>query len=146
MKPLVPMAAVILLAVVAGAPVARADEHGRGRPHEFREFREFRDHDIRHFERHDFDTWRGGRWEHGWHDGHIGWWWGAGGSWYEYPYPVYPYPAPYTPPTVIVQQPAPPLGPAPEQFWYYCDNPKGYYPYVATCPTPWRPVPAQPSQ
>ncbi len=55
---------------------------------------------------------------------------------YVYPYPVYQqaYPV-YTEPIQI--QPAAPV-------WYYCDSAKGYYPYVPTCPEPWRPVPSQP--
>ena len=70
-----------------------------------------------------------------------------------YPYPVYPYPAyvyapPYYPPappvTIVQQIPAAPPGPAPVQYWYYCDNPRGYYPYVQSCGAGWRPVPAQP--
>ena len=28
------------------------------------------------------------------------------------------------------------------QVWYYCQNPAGYYPYVAQCSTNWQPVPA----
>jgi hypothetical protein len=41
-----------------------------------------------------------------------------------------------------VQQPqaqsAPPgLDP---RFWYYCQNPAGYYPYVQSCPVAWQPV------
>lgn len=56
-----------------------------------------------------------------------------------YPY-YYPY---YSPPPVVVQQ-------APEEFvqrpdtqsedsgyWYYCQDPKGYYPYVKRCPNGW---------
>lgn len=28
------------------------------------------------------------------------------------------------------------------QYWYYCQNPAGYYPYVTSCTTAWQPVPA----
>src|SRR5229473_637251 len=28
------------------------------------------------------------------------------------------------------------------QYWYYCQNPSGYYPYVQQCSTNWQPVPA----
>jgi hypothetical protein len=28
------------------------------------------------------------------------------------------------------------------QYWYYCQNPAGYYPYVQQCTTNWQPVPA----
>jgi hypothetical protein len=52
-----------------------------------------------------------------------------------WPY-AYPYPYSYYPPRVVYQQYvpppadylAPPQGPAPESFWYHCDNPEGYYP------------------
>jgi hypothetical protein len=57
----------------------------------------------------------------------------------------------YDPQPVIIQQTAPPtviVQPAsqqaalqqPAQYWYYCAAPKGYYPYVASCPDGWRPV------
>jgi len=103
----------------------------------------FRDRDPRHFSEHDWGVWRGGAWHHEWHDGRFGWWWAIGPDWYFYPEPVYPYPDPYVPP-VVATQPAPVSGLPPAQVWYYCDNPPGYYPYVATCTTPWRPVPATP--
>jgi hypothetical protein len=67
---------------------------------------------------------------------------------YPYPYPTvapapvyvtpaYP-PGYYYPPAVV----AAPVQPKP-QSWYYCDNPKGYYPTVPSCTTSWREVPAQ---
>lgn len=119
--------------------------------------------DIRSFERHDAHRWRSGAWRHGSHAGRFGWWWVAGGVWYFYPQPVYPYPDTYRPPTVVietsptppvvVQMPAP-VQAAPEmpsvavqpaaQFWYYCEAQRGYYPYVAACPTGWKTVPATP--
>jgi hypothetical protein len=118
--------------------------------------------EIHNFHTHDIDVWRGGHWEHGFHDGRMGWWWFAGGLWYYYSVPVYPYPDPYVPSAVIVQNPAPEvyieqgqaqpqnLTPPPSQptgvatTWYYCQNPAGYYPYVTQCPTPWQAVPATP--
>jgi hypothetical protein len=30
------------------------------------------------------------------------------------------------------------------QSYYFCDDPKGYFPYVQTCKIPWRPVAAEP--
>jgi hypothetical protein len=30
----------------------------------------------------------------------------------------------------------------PTQYWYYCQNPAGYYPYVTQCSSAWQPVPA----
>lgn len=94
----------------------------------------------------------GGRWYHGDHDGRFGWWWIAGpGLWYFYTQPVYPYPyGPYyydypSPPVVVVpSQPAEPAPPPAQQYWYYCDSAKAYYPYVSTCPGGWRKVPATP--
>ena len=67
--------------------------------------------------------------------------------------PVVPAPWYYAPPPVVYAPPpvvyAPPPQPAyvsqPSQNWYYCDNPRGYYPYVASCAAGWRQVPAQPS-
>ena len=114
--------------------------------------------DIVRFEAHDMYRWHSGGWRHSWHDGRLGWWWVVGGAWYFYPQPVYPYPDPYIPPTVIVEQPpvvvqVPPPAPAPvqvvktpaPQFWYYCEAARGYYPYVASCPSGWKTVPATPS-
>jgi len=96
------------------------------------------------FNHREVEVWRGGGWQHDWHDGRYGWWWITGGYWYFYPEPIYPYPD-YVPPAVIVQQAPPvPSGLPPMQTWYYCDNPQGYYPYVASCNNPWQQVPAQP--
>lgn len=56
-------------------------------------------------------------------------------------YPYYPY---YTaPPVVIERQPQQYIvKPEPEEpvYWYYCQEPKGYYPYVARCPSGWMKV------
>lgn len=96
-------------------------------------------HRFTPYERH---VWTSGRWVHGWHDNRFAWWWVTGGLWYFYPAPIYPYPT-YIPPAVVTQQPPPvPSGVPPTQFWYYCDSPQGYYPYVASCLVPWRAVPA----
>lgn len=54
--------------------------------------------------------------------------------------PPYPY---YAPPAVVVQQPPVYVRqPQPEEpdYWYYCENPRGYYPYVRTCPGGWMKV------
>ena len=70
--------------------------------------------------------------------------WYADPYWYPEPYlaPVYAYPA-YVPPPVVVAPPPPVArGAPPAQFWYYCDNPQGYYPYITSCSSAWRPVPA----
>jgi len=145
--------------------------HGEGRhPHDFRG-REFR-----HFDERERAIWVGGRWHHDWHGGRFGWWWQVGGVWYFYPEPIYPYPSyvaaevfidPVPPPAVVIAVPppappppppqavivaAPPPAPPPQpgapppQFWYYCDSAGAYYPHVANCNEPWRPVPATPSR
>jgi hypothetical protein len=97
--------------------------------------------DIHYFHQYDLGRWRGGRWYHGSHGGRAGWWWIVAGVWYFYPAPVYPYPDPYLPP--LVSPPPAPAQAAP-QYWYYCPNPAGYYPYVPQCSTDWQLVPATP--
>lgn len=82
--------------------------------------------------------WTHGRWWHGRRGGRLGWWWWAGGGWYFYPAPVYPYPD-YVSET-IYDEPSSDY----DDYWYYCRNPRGYYPYVQTCRGAWQPVPAQP--
>lgn len=36
------------------------------------------------------------------------------------------------------------IGPAPMGFWYRCDAPAGFYPYITACLTPWHMVPSTP--
>lgn len=130
LKHLFTFLALAVLGASAGPLVAQAEERWHGG-------------DMRHFHERDFPVWHGGQWFHGNHDGRAGWWWIVGGSWYFYPAPVYPYPDPYVPPVVVPVQPAP--APVPTaNYWYYCSNPAGYYPYVPSCATNWTPVPAQP--
>jgi hypothetical protein len=116
------------------------DFHGGGFHGDFhgRDFGRFGPDELR--------FWRGGLWRHEWHDGRLGWWWIVGDGWYFYPEPIYPYPT-YVAPALVVQ-PAPPLptGLPPAQFWYFCDSPRGYYPYVASCAVPWHEVPVNPAQ
>lgn len=54
---------------------------------------------------------------------------------------VYPYGYGYGPP-VVVQRAAPQVyvQPPPQQYWYWCDNPKGYHPYIQQCPPGWMQV------
>jgi hypothetical protein len=81
---------------------------------------------------------------------------------YSYPYygygPYYPYYAPpavyvQEQPAVYVEQQAPAAQPAPsapsalnapqaqpQQYWYYCQDSKTYYPHVPQCATPWQRV------
>ncbi len=146
----------VAVAVAVSAGPARADEH---RDHDFHDHefrgREFREHDVHRFGREDLDFWRAGGWRHERRDGRFGWWWVVGGTWYFYERPVYPYPLVVSevaiPPTVVVAppppvvvQPPPQMVSPPPGMWYYCDNPRGYYPYVASCSVPFRPVPAAP--
>jgi hypothetical protein len=72
-------------------------------------------------------------------------WWGPG-WWNPYPYyPYYPY-SPYypyyrQPPVVVEESPELYVQPAPKakesQYWYFCPEPKGYYPDVKKCPQGW---------
>jgi hypothetical protein len=77
----------------------------------------------------------------------FGPYWGPywGPAWY-YPPPYY-----YYPPAVVVASP-----PAPQQYverhdapaqnyWYYCEATRGYYPYVKECPGGWKAVPPAPA-
>jgi hypothetical protein len=72
--------------------------------------------------------------------------------WYFYDRPIYPYPvvvpavafeAAVVPVRPIGQQPVLVIQPQTQQFLYWCDNPRGYSPYVNMCPTGWRQIPAQ---
>ncbi len=61
-------------------------------------------------------------------------WWG--------PWPTYAAPPAVvqsSPPVYIQQQPTP------SAYWYYCQKPEGYYPYIKDCPGGWLTVvpPAQ---
>jgi hypothetical protein len=63
------------------------------------------------------------------------------------PAPVY-VPQTYVQPPVIVTQAAPAPAPVSAQnWWYYCAQPAGYYPYIRACPTGWTKVsPVPPGQ
>lgn len=76
-----------------------------------------------------------------------GYYGGYGGYGFGAPYysPYYSYPPVVTvpsAPSVYIQQQqpqgavqAPPQ--APTNYWYYCRNPEGYYPYIKKCPDGW---------
>jgi hypothetical protein len=78
-----------------------------------------------------------------------------GGGGYYYPWGPVPYYYPYPPPVAVpvpaapqeyVEQGQPDAAPAQQGgTWYYCDASKTYYPYVTSCASGWRPVPAQQS-
>ncbi|MGH7535247.1 MAG: hypothetical protein ACREMG_06645 [Gemmatimonadales bacterium] len=69
----------------------------------------------------------------------------AGGVWYRDPYAYgYPYYA-YAPPVVAAAPPPVYVQPdQPPEYWYYCQSPQGYYPYVQHCPQGWIQVVPQP--
>jgi hypothetical protein len=127
----------------------------------------FHERDVHRFNEVEMGRWRGGQWRNSCFAGRCGWWWFAGGQWYFYDRPIYPYPlivseyayvepgAPVyaVPPPAVYVAPAPGYPPpqpqaapppATPQVYYYCDNPAGYYPYVQSCPSQFRPVPAPP--
>ena len=105
---------------------------------------QFQGSDVNHFNAGDRSLWTSGRWHHGHHGGHDGWWWFTGGDWFFYTQPIYPYPA-YVSPDVVYDYNDEGYGDqGPGATWYYCNDPKGYYPYVRSCNGRWEPVPATP--
>jgi hypothetical protein len=103
-------------------------------------------------------VWHGGGWRGGWYGPGVGiylggpvywggWWPYAYGYPYAYPY-AYPGYVPAYPPVYIEKNEQP----APTNYWYYCQEPAGYYPYVRECGQAWItvvpqnvPVPPAPS-
>ena len=90
----------------------------------------------------------------GWGRPGVGFSFGVGPSWRRYPRPAYRYPN-YLPPPVVddyYDYPPPPRdyaegyarNPNPQrpQYWYFCENPEGYYPYVQDCDN-WHQEPAE---
>jgi hypothetical protein len=69
---------------------------------------------------------------------------------YPYAYPYgYPYPYPYYRSGVALEAPQVYVEQAPaqqQQYWYYCKDPQGYYPYVQECPGGWTPVAPRPAE
>ena len=70
---------------------------------------------------------------------------------YGYPYPYYPpvVVAPAAPPVYIEQGSPQVLGSAQApaaagNWWYYCADSRGYYPYTRECPAGWQRVAPQP--
>jgi outer membrane protein OmpA-like peptidoglycan-associated protein len=94
----------------------------------------------------------GGYYGHGGHSGryyygspyYSGWYggWGYGYPYsyyypnYYYPY-TYPYPYYMSSPEVTGEPPAYSQQQEQPYYWYYCQNPQGYYPYVKSCPGGW---------
>jgi len=63
-----------------------------------------------------------------------------GAPYYAYPY-YYPAPVYYAPAPVYVEQPQ--VVPEVPAYWYYCQDPQGYYPQVQNCSGGWQQVPPQ---
>ncbi|OIQ88677.1 hypothetical protein GALL_294600 [mine drainage metagenome] len=66
---------------------------------------------------------------------------------YYYPYPYYPpvVVAPAQPPVYVEQGSAQPAPAAAETYyWYHCEKPDGYYPYIKECPGGWQRVAPSP--
>ena len=96
------------------------------------------------------------------HGGGWGWGWGPAlgvgllglGLWEaSYPHYAYPYYPDAYPGPVVVQQPATEVYAQPASqrsaesgYWYYCQNPEGYYPYVRRCPNGWMKVVPSPPE
>lgn len=131
----------IVLALVAAIPLEAVAQH-----------RDHRGGYGSHGGRHNVHQWRGGNWHHGSHLGRIGWWWIVDGMYYPYARPAYPYPEYVSTqtivveqaPQVVVQSPQPVPTQSATQMWHYCDAAQMYYPYVTTCSSGWRAVPATP--
>lgn len=123
--------------VAGGGAVMAAPPHGYA----------FHGRDVHYFGHGDMVRWRGGHWNNTCFGGRCGWWWPAGGMWYYYSAPVYPYPLMvsdytyYAEPAMaapVAPAPAPmTVAPAPKRY-FYCDDPAGYYPTVASCPSGFR--------
>ncbi|MBD5802138.1 hypothetical protein AZOA_15640 [Azoarcus sp. Aa7] len=89
--------------------------------------------------------------------------WGWPGPYYGYspyryyePYPYYGYPSYYAYPPAVTVPSSPPVyierddadddRKSAGNYWYYCDRPEGYYPYVKECPGGWERVAPRPSR
>ncbi len=129
------MAALFAVSLVAWASPSEAWS-GRGRPgyghrlhHSGHHFK------SRHFHGYYRSVWRG-----------PGFYWRGSvvlGPWYPYYYrPWYPYYYYARPPLIVQDQPRVYVQPEqqPADYWYYCQNPQGYYPYVKKCPDGWMKV------
>jgi len=70
-----------------------------------------------------------------------------------YGYGLYDYPFYYSPAVVLappstlpvfIQQEQPQTVQPQANYWHYCQNPEGYYPYVRNCPGGWQQIAPQP--
>lgn len=118
MKPILCGMLAVALLLLAGAPPADA-----WTPHALH--RGFHRRGFRHGHRHVFV---GGRFFFG----GPGW----PGPWGPYPYLANPPVMVQQTPPVYIQQPTP----GATAYWYYCAQPRAYYPYVKACPGGWMTV------
>ena len=77
-------------------------------------------------------------------------WYGVGPWGYPYAYPYYApyYEYPYSAYPPLDNQIAVPSEPQ-QSYWYHCQDPEGYYPYVKSCPGGWAqvvPTPPEPGK
>lgn len=77
-------------------------------------------------------------------------WGGWGPGWWGPPaYPYYPYYPYYAAPPVVLQQQPQAYVQQRDQgesdYWYYCQSPQGYYPYIKSCPGGWMKVVPEPA-
>jgi hypothetical protein len=96
------------------------------------------------------DAYRGWYGGHYWHGGRAGVSISVGPGWGPWWGTYYPYYSYYSaPPMVIQQQPETYIQQDQQTeespYWYYCKDPKGYYPYVNRCPTGWSRVVPSPA-
>jgi hypothetical protein len=88
--------------------------------------------------------WGGPYYGWGWGGPYYGWGWGGG--YYSPGYYGYSSAAvPMAPPVYVQRQDIEPSAPQSTNYWYYCRNPEGYYPYVKECAEGWLQVAPQPS-
>ena len=107
----------------------------------------YEDHHGGHYEDH-YGGHHGGHYGHS--SSHFGLYFGSplfwGGSPYYRDYsPDYDYPRRTViierePPVYIQRAPQPQPQAQATQLWYYCPNPAGYYPHIASCSQQWVPV------
>ena len=104
------------------------------------QFHGFHGHDFAHFTSQEREHWKHGNWHHGRHHGRNGWWFVADDFWFFYDSPIYPYPG-----YVSYYYDDGYYGDQSDYYWYWCDDPQGYYPYVQECNGPWIPVAPTPN-
>jgi hypothetical protein len=136
----------LLFSICCFLPAVRADDHHKSdhQEHNVNNGRYSSGHFIGHDCPHMTTDRHGCVWRHGNYRGRIGWWWIDGGKRYFF---VVPYPYPDVVPEIEyelqVNDPSSPQEEA-SNYWYYCENPKGYYPDVEECPDGWMTVLPQP--